>query len=435
LDCSLEGLSCVACVWLVERLFERRDGALRAVSNPARGSLHLEWEPGVCDVSDFARELVSFGYTPAPPGPEPDRETSSLGARAGLCFAFALNAMGFTLPFYLGMGEDFAFANLFRLIAFLTATLAMLVGGSWFISRAWRSLRAGMVHIDLPISLGLVAAYLGSLAGWIAHVPGLLYFDFVCNFVFLMLGGRWVQTLAVEKNRRRMARRSPLNSAVPRPGGGGALPLARIQPGDTFLLEPGRALPVAATLLDPVAEISLEWIRGESEATPVGAGSNLSAGAILLGRTPVEVRALETWQDSLLARLTAGTESARHSPFLDKLLRVYLVVVVLLGIAGFLVWLPTAGAGTALQIMISVFVVSCPCALGVAIPFADERAARLAARLGVFVRNATLWSRLRSVRKIVFDKTGTLTLERPILETPEVLAQLDDEAATALALL
>jgi P-type Cu2+ transporter len=144
-----------------------------------------------------------------------DHERRRLAARLGLCGAFALNTMGFSLPQYLGMPADFEFAALFRLIAFLSATLSMLVGGGYFIDRAWRAARAGSLHIDLPIALGLAAAYVGSIIGWMAGSERLMYFDFVSIFVFLMLGGRYLQTSAVERNRRRLVRQQPVPEAVP----------------------------------------------------------------------------------------------------------------------------------------------------------------------------------------------------------------------------
>ena len=120
-------------------------------------------------------------------------------------------------------------------------------------------------------------------------------------------------------------------------------------------------------------------------------------------------------------------------PGLDRLLRVYLSVVLVLGVAALVCWGWLGEWLTGAQAMISVFVVSCPCALGVAIPLADDMAASAMERLGVFVRTATLWPRLRRVRQVIFDKTGTLTLERPVLENPAAVAALDDAAALALA--
>ncbi|MEM9236372.1 MAG: heavy metal translocating P-type ATPase metal-binding domain-containing protein [Verrucomicrobiota bacterium] len=434
LDCSLEGISCVGCVWLVEKLFANHPGAIRAVAHPASGRLHLEWQAGACDLPSFFNELTQFGYVAGPrSGGAPDYERRRLTARLGLCGAFALNAMGFSLPGYLGMPDDFEFAGLFRLIAFLSATLAMLVGGGYFIDRAWRSLRAGSIHIDLPIALGLIAAYFGSIAGGLLGNESLSYFDFVATFVFLMLGGRYLQTAAVDRNRRRLQRASPLPSTVT--SGESQIALDGIAPGLEFESTPGQAVPVTATVRDGEAEVSLEWINGEAEPVLVKPGARLPAGAILLSRSPLALRAEESWNDSLLRRLSAEDHGERSSPTLQKLLRVYLIAVLLIGMGGFVGWMAAGDTVTGLQVMISIFVVSCPCALGVAIPLADDLAASRAEQAGAFVRSASLWARLRSVRKVIFDKTGTLTLERPVLLDPESVDRLPDDAAAALALL
>ena len=432
LECAVEGISCIGCVWLMDRLFQRHPGAIRAAANPATGRLHLEWQAGNCDLAAFARELARFGYVTAPASRHTEtRGSRELAGRLGLCGAFALNAMGFSLPVYLGMPVDFEFAGLFRLIAFASATLAMLVGGGYFATRAWRALRQGTLHIDLPIALGLGAAYAGSLVGWISGQETLIYFDFVSTFVFLMLLGRQVQTAAVERNRLRLVRRSPLPESVG--SDGRSLPLAAIAAGTRFDLEPGKALPVAAVLCSSDAEVSLEWIYGEADPVAMRSGARLPAGAILLSREPVRVTADEAWADSLISKLTGTADLDRGSPVFQRLLRVYLAVVLVLGALVFTVWTVPGDWRTGLQAMISVFVVSCPCALGVAVPLADEWAAARLARAGAFVRRASLWPRLRCVKHVIFDKTGTLTLERPLLENPQAVDALETCAALALA--
>lgn len=432
LDCALEGISCVGCVWLIDKLFDAHPGGIRCAAHPASGKLHLEWQAGKCDLDAFLRELTRFGYVAGPVRRDaPDHERRRLGARLGLCGAFALNAMAFSLPGYFGMPDDFEFAGLFRLIAFVSATLAMLVGGSYFIERAWRALRFRTLHIDLPIALGLLLAYAGSIAGWSMGIEGLMYFDFVATFVFLMLGGRFLQTAAVDRNRRRLLRASPIPPSLR--SGGETIALESLEPGQTFEVDPGQALPVAATISESEAEVSLEWINGEAEPVLVGPGTRLPAGAILLSRQPLVLTADQLWADSLLARLARRDDTERGSPLLQVVLRFYLVVVLLFGIGGLVGWILAGHAVTGLQAMISVFVVSCPCALGVAIPLADELAASRAERQGAFVRSGSLWSRLRHVKKVIFDKTGTLTLERPVLLDPEAVASLPDDAALALA--
>jgi len=199
------------------------------------------------------------------------------------------------------------------------------------------------------------------------------------------------------------------------------------------MLQPGQSVPVAATLDSEAVEFSLEWINGEADPVTFHAGRTLPAAAIHLGNAPVTLTASETWDDSLLARLTSTDRTAARVPALEKLLRGYLIAIVVIGIAAFLVWFSLAGFASALQVMISVFVVSCPCALGVALPFADELAGARMERAGVFIRESLLWQRLCAVRTIVFDKTGTLTLERPVLMNPDAVDSLADEARLALA--
>lgn len=431
---SLDGLSCVGCVWLVERVFLRRAGALEAAAHPATGALRLRWSAGALDLVDYARELASFGYGLAARRAGAARsETLALGGRLGICGAFALNAMAFSLPGYLGMPADFAFARVFELVSFLSATLAMLVGGSYFIRRAWQAGRAGIVHIDLPIALGLIVAFAGSIAGWALGVAGLMYFDFVAVFVFLMLTGRFLQLSAVERNRHRLQRHRPVPETLTSPDGAAPIALAELAAGTRFELQPGQSVPVAATLDEAAADFSLEWISGEAEPITFQPGRQLPAGAIHLGSTPATLTAAETWQESLLARLTNNERAAVRVPALERLLRVYLLVVLVIGFAGFAWWLEHGTLAQALQVMISVFVVSCPCALGVALPLADELASSLMERAGVFIRESLAWPRLRRVRTILFDKTGTLTLERPVLANPQALAELDGDARRALA--
>jgi Cu2+-exporting ATPase len=435
-DFALEGISCVGCVWLVEKVFMRRSGALEAAAHPATGQLRLGWSAQECDLPGFARELASFGYALSAARPGAGRgEAGALGARLGMCGAFALNAMAFTLPSYLGMPADFAFARIFHLVTFLSATLGMVVGGSYFIRRAWQSARAGIVHIDLPIALGLILAFGGSIAGWALKVPGLLYFDFVAVFVFLMLAGRFLQLGAVEKNRHRLQRHRPVPETLTSPDRAEPLALADLGPGIRFELAPGQSVPVAATLESSAAEFSLEWISGEADPLTFRAGRPLPAGAIHLGAEPVVLTAAETWDNSLLARLTTNERAAVRVPGLERLLRFYLLVVLVVGGAGFGWWLHNGSLAQALQVMISVFVVSCPCALGVALPLADELSGSLMERAGVFIRESLVWARLRRVRTLIFDKTGTLTLERPVLANPEVVAGLPVAAKRALACL
>ena len=433
-DFSLDGISCIGCVWLVEKIFLRQPGALEAAAHPATGRVHLRWQSGRTDLPDFARELVSFGYTLAPRrSGSSASESGQLGARLGLCGAFMLNAMGFTLPSYLGMPPDFAFSGLFQLIGLLTATLSMLVGGSYFITRAWQAARMKTLHIDLPIALGLIVAFSGSLAGWALQIGGLIYFDFVCTFVFLMLAGRYFQLSTMEKNRLRLQRQRPVPETMRSPDRAEPLALTDLAACVRFQLEPGQAVPVAAVLDSTAADFSLEWISGEAESSVFLAGRPVPAGAIYLGKSPVILTASETWAESLLAKLVTSDRPPVRVAALERLLKFYLLAVLVAGVAAFAWWSTYHSLAEALQVMISVFVVSCPCALGVSLPMADEIAGSMMEKAGVFIRQPLLWARLRRVKTVIFDKTGTLTLERPQLVNPEAVSVLPADARLALA--
>lgn len=431
---SLEGISCVGCVWLVEKIFDKYDGGLEASAHPATGLLRLKWTAGETDLLGFADEIASFGYMLSPKRAGASRsETRELATKLGLCAAFAMNAMVFSLPTYLGMPDDFAFAGIFKLVTFLSATLAMLVGGAYFIRRAWSAARSKVLHIDLPIALGIIFAFAGSLVGWALRLDGLLYFDFVATFILLMLAGRYLQLSAVEKNRNRLQRRRPVADAVHSPDQTKPLTLHNIEQGLRIEIRSGQSLPVASILETDAADFSLEWINGEAEAHTFRAGRPVPAGAIYLGHQPVILSASETWENSLLCRLTETVRTAARIPALERILKFYLLAIILIGVAGFAFWIPAAGFPIALQVMISIFVVSCPCALGVALPLADELASSSMEKAGVFIREPQLWSRLRQIRTIIFDKTGTLTLERPLLANPEIISSLDSIQRLALA--
>jgi Cu2+-exporting ATPase len=433
---EVQGLSCIGCAWLIEKLFTRQPGALAIHVDPTLGRLTIRWQPGVFDPAWFARELQTFGYLVGPPGKSAAPASRALNLRLGLCAALAMNTMLFTLPRYLGMADDFEFAPLFHRLTLILGTLSFLIGGSYFIIRSWRSLRQRVLHIDLPISLGLIAAYAGSVFAWTRGAHGFVYFDFVATFTFLMLAGRWLQQKAVERNRHQLLAAQAEPPPV-RLASGEKVPVVRIAIGDVCAIEPGQVVPVLARLCSEAATLGMEWISGESEATTARRGRLVPAGAVNCGQCAIEVEAREPWADSLLAKLLhlSPTGSARD-PALERFLRGYIGVVLGLAIAGFCGWWIATGALLpALQVFISVLVVSCPCASGVALPLCRDLATARMRRLGVFIRDGELWPKLDHVRKILFDKTGTLTLEAMSLLNPEVLSLLgDDERAVLLAM-
>jgi Cu2+-exporting ATPase len=438
LTLDLQGISCVACVWLVERLFEQQAGGRDIMVNAQLGTVRLRWEPGRFSAADFARALQSFGYLVGPPDPRrSDSESRALAKRVGLCAAFAMNVMLFTLPGYFGMERTFPYAGLFGLLSLGFATLSFLVGGSYFLGRAWGAVRLRAMHIDLPIAVGILGAYLGSLYGWLEGRERFMYFDFVAVFILLMLTGRWAQVAAVERNRRRLLSLSPGPRPVRLAGAGGTreVPPESLAVGDAFLVGPGQTVPVEARL-GAEASFSLASISGEPEPRLFGVGQRVPAGAVNVGRSDARLEAVQQWRDSLLARLlVAGEQPGRRHAWLERIVRGYLY-----GIFGFAIaagaawWLRTGDGFRAWSVVTAVLVVSCPCAIGLAFPLADEMATTALRRKGVFVKEEDLWGRLAGVRALVFDKTGTLTLETPVLLGADLRALGPAERSALLAL-
>lgn len=434
-DLSIQGISCAGCIWLVERLSGQQRGLREARANAGAGTIHLRWTKGAFSLSGWARRLQGFGYLVGPAGDESGRlESEALARRIGLCAAFAMNVMLFTLPTYFGMRPTFAYASLFRLLALLFATMSVLAGGSYFFSRALAALRARQAHIDLPIAIGIAGAYAGSLYGWCIDDPRYLYFDFVATFTLLMLTGRWVQIRAVEHNRRRLLRSHPAPMRVRLLTGESVSPHG-LRAGQEIELSPGQVLPVDAVAVAGRADFSLASINGEPDPVTIENGGRVSAGAVNIGLSSVRLRTLESWSESLLAQLQAAPEAlAERSRTLERIVGAYVIGILVLALLAGLAW-AIAGRGLvgAGSVSIAVLVVSCPCAIGLALPLAEEMATVAARARGVFVRNPGLWSRLRRVRVIAFDKTGTLTLEVPRLLNPSDLHALKLEARHALA--
>jgi len=416
LELDLQGVSCIGCVWLIEKVFLQQLGSISIRINSGVGRLHLRWQSGLLDVVAFAQELQSFGYLVSPAGKSPKLESRTLVTRIGICSAFAMNTMLFTLPGYLGMKQSFEYAAIFNRLALLFSTLSFIAGGSYFFTRSWHSLRRGVLHIDLPISIGLVAAYAGSVYAWAAGQMDFVYFDFVSIFVFLMLTGRWLQQTAIEKNRNRLL---------------GMQTFVRdsdheLKSGSSYSVESGHVIPVRSKLLSNSTTLGLEWINGEAEARIAQIGQMIPSGAINLSQEDVQLEAVESWPDSILSKLleTSPRDHFRDHG-LERFIRIYIIAIVVIAAAGFTGWfLATREILQAFQVMISILVVSCPCAAGVALPLADELAVSALRKCGVFVREQSLWARIVRVRKIIFDKTGTLTLETLALGTPDAMQSL-----------
>jgi len=426
---QVQGISCAGCVWLLEAVFADQPGAVGCRVDSAAGTMHLRWTRQACDLVAYALDVQRFGYLLGPPGENrTGQPLRPLVRRMGLCAALALNAMLFALPRYLGMDPGDQLAELFDLIGFLLATGSMVAGGPVFFRRAWAALLRGDLHIDLPISLGLIFAYGGSVLAWRAGDHSFAYFDFVSIFTFLMLVGRWLQERAVESNRRRLLdlRLTPGKIQILRNGLEAEFPAEELKAGERFSVPRNGLVPVRSRLTGSRGQFALNWITGEPAPRDFPSGAPVPAGARNLGPDRLHFQALESWPESQLCKLLAfDTGQPWRNIGLQRIIRVYLLCVMIAAAAGFLLW-GFSGAGwiSAWQVLISVLVVSCPCAIGVALPLLDDVTAARLQSFGIYVRESTLWHRLRRVKNVLLDKTGTLTLEHLALANQDSMEAL-----------
>jgi len=448
LHLELQGVHCAACVWLLQQLFEGREGAVDLRINSARGTSDIWWNPDEGDLREFLREAARFGYRFGPPTGKKPSATRGLMMRMGLAVAFAMNVMIFSFCFYFGLGpEDGPVFTFVGWLAFALTTGSVVVSGSVFIPSALRALRHGIVHLDLPIALGLILAYLGATLTFRSHGPGHTYFDTVSVFAALMLVGRWVQARVVERNRASVSRSEGTEGLFVRRWRADRpeiVPIGEIECDDRLLVVPGDLIPVRARLLAPAevesepALLSLEWISGEPEPLAFAPGAEVPAGARNTGATALDLTAVESFADSGLEELleTSRDESvdAGTGTRWGRVSIIYVSVVLTLSAGAMLFWWGNDPA-RAFEAAVAILVVTCPCAVGLAVPLAYDLAQVGLRRRGIFIRSGSLLDRARRVRRIYFDKTGTLTSGQLELDPDSRarLGELDDRTRQILA--
>ncbi len=418
LEVDVQGIHCAACVWVLQELWRRHPGALDVRVNPALGTADLVYEHDRFDISTWIEDVESLGYRIGPARADRRRQGSSNGLliRLGICVALAMNAMMFSFSHYFGLDSNEARVHeLFRYLSLAIAMLAVLVGGPVFFRGALAGLKRRVLHLDLPISLGIVLAFLSStLEFFVQGTTG--YFDTVTIFVALMLTGRYVQERAVAKNRQWLLENDGAEHFRSRRVVAGKIeqvPILELRAEDELLLASGDLVPVRARLLTEGARFSLDWIRGEAEAEHFDRGAVVPAGAFVAERHTVRLQAVETVEESGLLALLRTPQDDRegtgvHGAKWQRVERVYVVFVLIAASAAALLW-AMLDPSRMLEVVTAVLVVTCPCALGLATPLAFDLALARLRNAGVFVRTKSLLTKAAHVRRVFFDKTGTLT--------------------------
>ena len=440
LDLDLQGLHCSACVWLIDRVFSRHEGAARITVNPSLGRASLVVAPSF-DVRAFVRDVERFGYLFGPPRKKQETRSSDLAVRMGICIALAMNAMIFAIATYAGLREGPTFDLLQRWnLGISIASVA--VGGSVFFRSAWQGLRRGFLRLDLPIALGVGFAFAGSIYGYAHRRPQGVYIDTLDVFIALMLVGRFLQERVVERNRLALLANDGVEGLLARRERARIVETVRcteLQKGDHLVVACGDLVPVDALLDGETESFSLDWINGESRARTYGCGDVVPAGAFLVSTRVASLVACEDFERSALGDLlrtpaVRPADGAMSVPWWRTVTKWYVAGVLVAAAAGFLGWMiATRDFARSLEVATAVLVVTCPCAFGIATPLAYDLAQAGLRRAGLFVRSAGFLDRAERVRRVVFDKTGTLTSGALALADRAPLAALPPEHRALLA--
>jgi Cu2+-exporting ATPase len=426
----LDGVHCAACVWLVEELPRAVDGLAGVRLNLATSVAEVEWDPSQVQLSRVARALDSIGYTPhAQRGKAVEEarrdEDRALLIKVGVAAVCAMNIMFVHVALYAGehFGIDPRYEQFFRWLSLLVSLPVVFFAARPFFRAAWAGLRQRVPHIDLPIAIALAAAFLFSAVSTVSG-SGPVYFDSLAALVALLLAARYLQQRA---QRLALARTAGLRSVAfveyaRRLDAGGLareVPTHALACGDLVEVRSGELVPADGLVIEGRSSLDNSVLTGEPEPIGVGVGDGVYAGATNLGARLV-LRVQATGEATRVGALLAMVDeaAARRAPIVklaDRLSRVFVLVVLGLAAgAGSLALIRGEGdVGLALQQIVALLVITCPCALGLATPVALTIGMARAASSGIFFKNQDAVEELNRIDTVVLDKTGTLTEGRP----------------------
>ena len=426
-DLVISGIRCASCVWLIERYLGGRPGVLSARVNFVTGRARVSWDPSETGIADVVLAIRALGYAPFPPESLPAgdalrREASDLLLRFGTAAFLSMQVMLFTAGLYAGyfQGIDAGYAQLFRWLCFLLSTPVVFYSGAPFLFGALRGARHGAFGMDALVVLGAFSAYGYSTAS--LAFGGEVYFDTATMILTLILLGRYIEAGARRRAAEgisRLVRLVPVMARKSTPDGGTSdVPVASLSPGDIVEVVPGERMPADGIVIEGGSDADEALLTGESAPVPKTAGDPVVAGS-LNGTGRLLVRVARTGGETVLSRIVQSVEEAqaRKAPIqrlADRVVRGF-VPSILLVAAGTVLFRLHGGnpPHAALMAGISVLVIACPCALGLATPLAVLVATTSAQARGVLVRGGDVLERAAKVRCVLFDKTGTLTLGRP----------------------
>ncbi|MCA1337682.1 cadmium-translocating P-type ATPase [Pseudooceanicola marinus] len=420
---SLPGIHCAACIDTVERALNAAPGVREARVNLTLKRAQVKADADV-EAADLVQVVEGVGYEAHEldagtiAATATDRRGRELLMRLAVAGFASMNVMLLSVSVWSGAAD--ATRDLFHWISAAITLPAIAFCAQPFFISAGRALKARHLNMDVPISLAILLALATSL--WETSLSGEhAYFDAALTLTFFLLAGRYLD------HRTRAAARSAAEELaalevprawVLRDGEEVQLPVAELSIGDLIQVRPGGRMPVDGEIVEGASELDRSLLTGETLPVPALAGQGVSAGEVNL-TGPLTVRATAIGRDTSLARmadLVAIAESgrSRYTSLADRAAKLYAPGVHILSALSFLGWFLWSGdLRVALNIAAAVLIITCPCALGLAVPAVTTAASGRLFRRGMLVKHETALERLAEVDTVVFDKTGTLTAGTP----------------------
>ena len=457
LELMVRGAKCAGCIHRIESGLLALPGVSDARLNLSTSRLRVAWSPGALAPSSIVDALTRMGYGAATFDPAAalrrvDEEGRKLLRYLAVAGFAAMNIMMFSVPVWSGDGEmGEGTRTLLHWISALIAIPAALYAAQPFFRSAWSALRARSANMDVPISLAVFLTLGISVAETLQQGEH-AYFDGITMLLFFLLIGRYLDHRLREQARTAardlLALQSVTASRVGADGRIVAIGAGEVGVGDRLILAAGDRAPVDGVVVDGVSDLDRSMLTGETTPHTVRVGDVIHAGVINLSQRLI-IRATARAQDSSVAELARLIETgeqgrARFVRLAEKAAALYVPVVHSLALATFIAWMfgpsvlrfgglevADVGLRVALMNAVAVLIITCPCALGLAVPAVQVVATGRLFKRGVLVKSGDALERLAQVDVVVFDKTGTLTLGKPRLVNqvaPEVL-----QAAAALA--
>jgi len=439
---SLEGVSCAACAWLIEKQVSNTAGLVSIRVNTTTNRALLAWDKTQVRLSELLSVIHKLGYKAAPF--EADKQEASYHRmmkqylyRLGIAGLATMQVMMLAVALYLEVFGDLEpeFKNYFRWVSLIFATPVLLYSALPFYLNAWRSIKGRTLGMDVPVSIALIFAYVASLIATVTE-QGEVFFESISMFTFFLLVGRFLEMRARRKAAAASGNLLKLIPAIATTLDGEQIPVTTLKVGDRIRVLPGEHIPADGKVISGRIHIDESMLTGESVHVVKREGDAVYAGT-LNGDESFELEVMSSKADSMISNIVRLQDEAQHSkPKIAEIADVvarYFVGAILIISAGTWLYLHQTKPYDAFWIMLSVLVATCPCALSLATPTALTCATSRMGNFGILLRKGHVFETLCKINHLVVDKTGTLTKGDIEICDTKVLSDLPKEDCLSLA--